>query len=119
MPDPTFRAMLPTIAKRLDARTNGGLWGLALVCRDFNFINDALLREMAPYVTKLKRLQLVGHTKVTREGVYAVLEVAPELEELVLDAPPHSVSPRPRSLQGYLTSPPRRSRLGLSPLASR
>lgn len=92
MPDTTFRTVLPAIAQRLDARTNGGLWGLALVCRSFNFINDALLRDLAPHVTALKRLQLIGHTKVTREGVYAVLEVAPGLEELVLDAAPHSVS---------------------------
>lgn len=92
MPDTTFRAVLPPIAQRLDARTNGGLWGLALVCRSFNFINDALLRDLAPHVTALKRLQLIGHTKVTREGVYAILEEARGLEELVLDAPPHSVS---------------------------
>ncbi|BEJ15048.1 hypothetical protein CspHIS471_0408150 [Cutaneotrichosporon sp. HIS471] len=90
MPDPTFRAVLPTIAQQLDARTNGGLWGLALVCRSFNFINDALLKDLSPFLGQLKRLQLVGHTKVTREGVYAVLEEARGLEELVLDAAPHS-----------------------------
>ncbi|TXT07913.1 uncharacterized protein COLE_04837 [Cutaneotrichosporon oleaginosum] len=90
MPDPTFRSVLPAIAKELDRRTNGGLWGLALICRSFNFINDALLHELAPYLGQLKRLQLVGHTKVTRAGVYAVLEEARGLEELVLDAAPHS-----------------------------
>lgn len=92
MPDPSFRALLPAITRQLDARTNGGLWGLALVCRSFNFINDALLRDLTPHLGQLRRLQLVGHTKVTREGVYAVLEEARGLEELVLDAAPHSVS---------------------------
>lgn len=93
MPDPTFRAVLPAIARQLDARTNGGLWGLALVCSNLNYINDALMRDLAPHLGALRRLQLVGATKVTRAGVYAVLEEAPGLEELVLDAAPHSVSP--------------------------
>lgn len=40
----------------------------------------------------LKKFTLIGRTRITRTGVFDLLDAAPGLEELVLDAAPHSVS---------------------------
>lgn len=50
-----------------------------------------MLRALAPYLSSLKRLQLIGCTRITQAGVYEVLREADGIEELILDAPPHSV----------------------------
>jgi len=74
----------------LDERKSKGLKGLALVCRSSPLIDDAMLKSMAGHLRYLRRLTLWGCTRVTKAGVYAVLEEAQDLEELSLDALPHS-----------------------------
>ncbi|KAL1412669.1 hypothetical protein Q8F55_000416 [Vanrija albida] len=90
MPDVAFRIALSDVITLLCERPIGGLEGLALICKSFNLINDDMLRALAPYLSSLKRLQLIGCTRITRTGVYDVLREADGIEELILDAPPHS-----------------------------
>ncbi|TXT05911.1 hypothetical protein VHUM_03672 [Vanrija humicola] len=90
MPDAVFRTALFDVITLLCDRPIGGLEGLALICKSFNLINDEMLRALSPYLSSLKRLQLIGCTRITRTGVYDVLREADAIEELILDAPPHS-----------------------------
>lgn len=92
MPDTTFRLALPTVIRALHERPDGGLHGLALVCKSFNIITNQVLTESSEYLPDLRRLMLIGAARVTRTGVYTLLRQTERLEELVLDAPPHSVS---------------------------
>lgn len=90
MPDPHFRDGLLPLVKDLEARTMGGLRGLGIIHLSSPLVDDKLLKSLAPYLTKLKRLILWGCIKITREGVYEVLRSADGIEELSLDAVPHS-----------------------------
>ena len=54
-------------------------------------IEDAMLKAMAPHLRELKRLTLWGCTRITKAGVSHILHAADFLEELSLDALPHSV----------------------------
>lgn len=56
------------------------------------FLNDEWMGRIAPHMHLLKKFTLIGNTRITRTGVFHLLDAAPGLEELVLDAPPHSVS---------------------------
>lgn len=54
-------------------------------------IDDTILKVMAPRLRNLRRLTFWGCTRVTREGIFSVLnEVGPNVQELSLDALPHS-----------------------------
>jgi len=55
-------------------------------------VDDAMLKDLAPLLRGLKRLTLWGCTRVTRSGVFEILREAEDLQELRLDALPHSVS---------------------------
>lgn len=55
-------------------------------------VDDKMLKGMAPHLQSLKRLTLWGCTRITREGVYEILRQAEDLDDLSLDALPHSVS---------------------------
>lgn len=50
------------------------------------------MAKIAPHMRLLEKFTLIGRTRITRTGVYHLLDAAPGLKELVLDAPPHSVS---------------------------
>jgi hypothetical protein len=54
-------------------------------------IDDAMLKAMAPHLRQLRRLTLWGCTRVTKAGVFALLQESENLEELSIDALPHSV----------------------------
>lgn len=56
-------------------------------------VDDAMLRDMSLALKHLRRLTLWGCIRVTREGVYKILREAEDIEELSLDAMPHSVCP--------------------------
>jgi hypothetical protein len=51
-----------------------------------------MLKSVAEHLTHLQRLTFWGCTRVTRRGVYEVLHEASSLQELSIDALPHSVS---------------------------
>ncbi|ORY31235.1 hypothetical protein BCR39DRAFT_527024 [Naematelia encephala] len=90
MPDPTFRDAFPDIMSEFGARKDGGLRGLALVCKSSPLVDDAMLTEAAKHLHELRRLTLWGCTRITREGVFDILREAGHLQELSLDALPHS-----------------------------
>jgi len=107
MPDSNLRDALLGVVKSLDSRSGGGLRGLAIVCRvsrnscpealltplkSSPLIDDAMLKDMALHLRTLKRLTLWGCTRITKAGVFNILREAEYLEELSLDALPHSVS---------------------------
>lgn len=50
-----------------------------------------MLKAMAPHLRQLRRLTLWGCTRVTKAGVFALLQESENLEELSIDALPHSV----------------------------
>lgn len=50
-----------------------------------------MLKDVAEHLTHLQRLTLWGCTRVSRAGVYEVLHEATSLQELSIDALPHSV----------------------------
>lgn len=60
-------------------------------------VDDTMLRDMSSALQNLRRLTLWGCTRLTRDGVYKILREAENIEELSLDALPHSVSPSLRS----------------------
>ncbi|ORX40973.1 hypothetical protein BD324DRAFT_612737 [Kockovaella imperatae] len=104
MPDATFRDSLLGLVKSFDARSNGGLRGLAVVAKvSFEhlstimteiqgspLVDDGMLLAMAPFLRDLKRLTFWGCTRLTRDGVRKILTEAKELEELSLDTTSHS-----------------------------
>ncbi|WWC92354.1 uncharacterized protein L201_007311 [Kwoniella dendrophila CBS 6074] len=91
MPDPNLKSKLVEVNKSLSERPNGGLRGLGIICQSSSLIDDAILKTIARYLNKLKRLTLWGCTRVTKDGVFEILyEAAREVEELSLDALPHS-----------------------------
>ncbi|KAL7422920.1 hypothetical protein Q5752_002217 [Cryptotrichosporon argae] len=104
MPDAAFRDALVSIVARLAARPPvrrageqpdapappPGLCVLDIICRSSPLVDDALLAALAPSLAGLARLTLIGCTRLTHRGVDAVLAAASGLEELNLDATPHS-----------------------------
>ena len=62
-----------------------------IIAQSSPLIDDAMLKDMASHLHGLKRLTLWGCTRVTKTGVFDVLREAEDLEELSLDALPHSV----------------------------
>lgn len=55
-------------------------------------VDDAILKVIARHLRSLQRLTLWGCIRVTRSGVFELLKEAEDLEEISLDALPHSVS---------------------------
>ncbi|WWC72622.1 uncharacterized protein I206_106585 [Kwoniella pini CBS 10737] len=91
MPDPNLKSKLVEVVKALSNRPIGGLKGLGIICQASSLIDDAILKTIASNLTKLKRLTLWGCTRVTKDGVFEILqEASREIEELSLDALPHS-----------------------------
>ena len=91
MPDATFKSALGDVLAALSSRPTGGLRSLALVCKSTNLINDTTLRAVAHDLTHLRHLTLIGVPRISKEGVYPLLQSA-RIEELVLDASPYSVN---------------------------
>ncbi|WWD20751.1 hypothetical protein CI109_105227 [Kwoniella shandongensis] len=91
MPDPNLKSKLVDAVKELDKRRCGGLRGLGIICQSSPLIDDAILKVMAPHLKALRRLTLWGCSRVTRDGVFTILDEAGDnVEELSLDALPHS-----------------------------
>ncbi|WVR08647.1 hypothetical protein IAU60_005704 [Kwoniella sp. DSM 27419] len=91
MPDMNLKSKVAHITRDLSARPNGGLRGLGIICQNSSLIDDAVLKMIAPDLSYLRRLTLWGCSRVTRDGVHEILrEAASEVEELSLDAVPHS-----------------------------
>lgn len=57
-------------------------------------VDDKMLKDLSRHLKDLKRLTLWGCTRITRDGLYAILDEAEEMQELSLDVLPHSVSLR-------------------------
>ncbi|WVQ95692.1 hypothetical protein IAU59_002790 [Kwoniella sp. CBS 9459] len=91
MPDPNLKSKLVDVVKVLARRSSGGLTGLGIICQSSSLVDDAILKTIAPDLISLRRLTLWGCTRVTRDGVFSLLnEAADNVEELSLDALPHS-----------------------------
>ncbi|OWZ59804.1 hypothetical protein C356_00716 [Cryptococcus neoformans c45] len=101
MPDPHMKSKLVDLVRALDRREQGGLKGLGIICQSSSLIDDIILKVMAPRLRNLRRLIFWGCTHVTREGIFSLLdEVGPSIQELSLDALPHS------NLLDLTSSPP-------------
>ncbi|KIR35721.1 hypothetical protein I352_01999 [Cryptococcus deuterogattii MMRL2647] len=91
MPDPHMKSKLVGLVTALDEREQGGLKGLDIICQSSSLIDDTILTVMAPRLRNLRRLTFWGCTRVARDGIYSILnEVGPNIQELSLDALPHS-----------------------------
>ncbi|WRT70742.1 uncharacterized protein IL334_007741 [Kwoniella shivajii] len=91
MPDPNLKSKLVDVIKSLSERKIGGLKGLGIICQSSSLIDDAILKTIAPNLSKLKRLTLWGCTRITKDGVFEILhESSNHIEELSLDAVSHS-----------------------------
>lgn len=112
MPDALLKEMLLPIIRQLDKRPGGGLRGLGIIHRvgailrhqaatrkdaalltgqSSSIIDEELLKLAAPALKRLLRLAIWGCTRVTRGTLLAIMEHAEDLEELSLDALPHTV----------------------------
>ena len=109
MPDSLVRDSFRFISKRLSERPGGGLRGLAfvagvsgllylsisrvnrLIFQSSPLIDDSLLRDVAEQSENLTRFTLWGCTRVTRDGVYEIINHAKRLNELSIDASQISV----------------------------
>ena len=103
MPDSTLRDHLVQVIRDLDSRPTGGLKSLGIICRVRRWgdarlntqtsplVDDKVLTMMAAHLRSLRKFTLWGCTRTTSAGVFAVLNEADYLEELSLDAIPHSV----------------------------
>lgn len=65
-------------------------------------IDEDLLKLAAPSLSHLRRLTIWGCTRVTRKTILAILEHAEDIEELSLDALPHTVSSSPGGTNGRI-----------------
>ncbi|KAK8850569.1 hypothetical protein IAR55_004487 [Kwoniella newhampshirensis] len=91
MPDPNLKSKLVGVVSALGQRKRGGLKSLGIICQTSSLIDDAILKAMAPHLTALRRLTLWGCSRVTRDGVFTILDEANDnVVELSLDALPHS-----------------------------
>ncbi|RPD61821.1 hypothetical protein L226DRAFT_552408 [Lentinus tigrinus ALCF2SS1-7] len=53
--------------------TGSTLRHLSIICKSSTRVNDGVLQELAPYLTNLDYLYLVGCPKVTHDGLWALL----------------------------------------------